>query len=89
MVKVKEKRSFEVCVDNMKQFEMEILNSYLNQNYTNMRYNIERRYNLTTLTNSKKSQMDSSINVLEIVFICNTYYNFINDLCEIEIIEFL
>ena len=89
MEKVREQRNFEICADVIKPFEMEILTHYLNHDLTNLCYNIECRYNLTTLTESEKSHMKIDTKIIELVFECYSYYNRFGELSEIEIIKFL
>lgn len=89
MEKVREQRNFEICVDAMKPFEMEILTHYLNHDLTNLCDNIESRYNLTTLTESEKTCMMIDTKIIELVFECYSYYNRFRELGEIEIIKIL
>ena len=89
MKKVREQRNFEICIDNMRGFEIEIFKYYLNRDLCSLSFNIERHYNLTLLTKSKKTQIDNVTKIFEIVFECYTYYNNFNELCEIEIIKFV
>lgn len=89
MKKVREQRNFEICIDNMRGFEIEILKYYLNHDLCSLSFNIERYYNLTLLTNSEKTKIDNDTKIFEMVFECYAYYNVFDELCEIEIIKFL
>ena len=89
MKKVRERRSFGICLDSMRKWEIDIVANYVNGDFSELKEDIESRFNLTEVTQEVKTEIDKHINVIDIVFFCECYYNKLHDLCEIEIIEFL
>lgn len=89
MKKVKEQRCLEIYIGNMREYEIEIIKYYVNKDFISLSFNIERHYNLTLLTNTKKTLVDKDTRIFEIVFECYTYYNRLDELCEIEILKIL
>lgn len=89
MKKVRERRSFGICLDSMRKWEIDIVANYVNGDFSELKEDIESRFNLTEVTQEIKTEIDKHINVIDVVFFCVCYYNKLDDLCEIEIIEFL
>lgn len=89
MKKVREIRNFVICLDRMRKWELEILGDYVNGDFSELKKDIECRFDLSETTTQEKTQIDEDINVLDIVFKCISYYNKLDELCEVDIIEFL
>lgn len=89
MKKVREVRNYELCLDTLLPRDINILRHYVNRNFKDLKNEVESHYTIVELTDEKQSIIHDEINVFEIVFICDVYYNKFNDICEIEIIAFL
>ena len=89
MKRVREIRNFGICLDSMRKWESEILGNYVNGDFSGLKEDIECRFNLSETTTQEKTQIDKDINVLDIVFKCISHYNKLDELCEVDVIEFL
>lgn len=89
MKKVKELRSIGICLESLRKWEIDIIANYINNDFSQLKEDIELRFDFSETTTQEKTQIDKDINVLDIVFKCVSYYNKLDELCEVDIIEFL